>query len=61
MNLPHKPEDWDGFVEAIDKAGFEANFLAPKDRDQGEQNRVPFDSWCEQRAICTPPTPSTKN
>ncbi len=41
--LSRKPENWDGFFLALKNADIPDDFLSPKDRNQGSQNRDPFD------------------
>lgn len=45
--LSRKPESLDGFFAALEGADVPADFLAPADRDQGGQNRDPFEGWSE--------------
>ena len=42
-----KPTTWDGFLLALKGAKIPANFLNKKERQQGVQNRDPFDGWHE--------------
>ena len=41
--LSRKPENWDGFFMALKDADVPADFLSPEERNQGLQNRDPFD------------------
>jgi antitoxin VapB len=41
--LSRKPENWDGFFMALQDADVPADFLSPEERNQGLQNRDPFD------------------
>lgn len=41
--LSRKPSDWAGFLTALDKVKVPAGFLSAKERQQGTQNRDPFD------------------
>ncbi|MBU3567960.1 AbrB/MazE/SpoVT family DNA-binding domain-containing protein [Polynucleobacter sp. UK-Pondora-W15] len=41
--LSRKPENWDGFFSALQGADVPADFLSPEERNQGLQNRDPFD------------------
>ena len=41
--LSRKPENWDGFFSALQGAHVPADFLSPEERNQGLQNRDPFD------------------
>lgn len=43
--LSRKPSNWDDFFAALQGAAAPANFLA--DRNQGAQDRDPFDGWHE--------------
>lgn len=45
--LSRKPENWDDFFAALKGAEVPADFLDAKDRDQGAQERDPFDGWSE--------------
>ena len=45
--LSKKPESLDGFFAALDGADVPADFLSPAERDQGVQNRDPFEGWTE--------------
>lgn len=41
--LSRKPENWDGFFFALNDTDIPSDFLNPEDRNQGSQNRDPFD------------------
>jgi antitoxin VapB len=41
--LSRRPTTWDGFFAALQGAYVPADFLSEKDRDQGTQNRDPFE------------------
>ncbi|MCK6390422.1 MAG: AbrB/MazE/SpoVT family DNA-binding domain-containing protein [Azonexus sp.] len=45
--LSRKPESLDSFFAALKGADVPADFLAPADRDQGAQDRDPFEGWSE--------------
>jgi len=45
--LSRKPENWDGFFIALKAADVPADFLSEKDRNQGTQDRDPFEGWNE--------------
>ena len=45
--LSKKPESLAGFFAALDGADVPADFLSPAERDQGVQNRDPFEGWTE--------------
>jgi antitoxin VapB len=45
--LSRKPESWDDFFAALKGAEVPADFLDAKDRDQGTQDRDPFDGCSE--------------
>lgn len=40
--LSRRPENWDGFFLALENAEVPKDFLSPKDRNQGSQDRDPF-------------------
>jgi antitoxin VapB len=40
--LSPRPTAWDGLFDALEKADFPADFLAPEQRQQGAQDRDPF-------------------
>ena len=42
--LSRKPASWDGFFAALKDADVPANFLSPSERQQGTQNRDPFEA-----------------
>ena len=41
--LSRRPENWDSFFLALESADVPADFLSPEDRNQGSQDRDPFD------------------
>ncbi len=41
--LSRKPNNWTDFFLALKNADVPADFLTPQDRNQGSQNRDPFD------------------
>ena len=41
--LSRKPATWDGFFAALKNADIPADFLSPSERQQGMQNRDPFE------------------
>lgn len=45
--LSRKPESLDGFFAALDGLEVPAEFLSPAERNQGNQNRDPFEGWVE--------------
>lgn len=45
--LSRKPATWDGFFAALKDADVPADFLAKKARNQGTQDRDPFEGWNE--------------
>jgi antitoxin VapB len=45
--LSSKPADWDDFFKALKAADVPNNFLDEKDRDQGTQDRDPFEGYGE--------------
>lgn len=45
--LSRKPNTWDGFLVALKEANVPSDFLDAKDRDQGNQDRDPFEDWSE--------------
>jgi antitoxin VapB len=45
--LSRKPESLERFFAALDGTDVPANFQDPADRDQGVQNRDPFEGWTE--------------
>jgi antitoxin VapB len=44
--LSRRPATWDGFFAAL-QGGVPADFLAPGDREQGVQDRDPFEGWTD--------------
>lgn len=45
--LSRKPADWDGFFEALKRADVPTEFLGEEERNQGTQDRDPFEWWTE--------------
>jgi len=45
--LSRKPATWDDFFVALTGAAIPADFLDEKERNQGTQDRDPFDGWSE--------------
>jgi antitoxin VapB len=45
--LSRKPENWDDFFVALKAADIPEDFLSEKDRNQGIQDRDPFEEWAE--------------
>ena len=45
--LSRKPENWDDFFTALKAADVSGDFLSEKDRNQGTQDRDPFEGWSE--------------
>nr|WP_297449592.1 AbrB/MazE/SpoVT family DNA-binding domain-containing protein [Ferrovum sp.] len=45
--LSRKPESLDSFFAALDGVDVPADFLSSTDRNQGEQDRDPFEGWKE--------------
>jgi antitoxin VapB len=45
--LSRKPATWDDFFTALEGADGPHDFLDAVERDQGGQNRDPFDGWTE--------------
>lgn len=45
--LSRKPESLDSFFAALNGVDVPADFLIPTDRNQGEQDRDPFEGWTE--------------
>jgi len=45
--LSHRGRDWDRFFSLIKDAHVPEDFLSPKERDQGRQDRDPFEEWEE--------------
>lgn len=41
--LSRRPTNWDGFFAALEKADIPADFLSATERQQGTQDRDPFD------------------
>ena len=42
--LSRKPASWDGFLAALKDADVPADFLSASERQQGTQNRDPFEA-----------------
>lgn len=45
--LSRRPPDWKDFFAALKGTKVPADFLDEKDRDQGVQDRDPFEGWRE--------------
>ena len=45
--LSRKPPDWDDFFSALKGADVPVDFLDEKERNQGLQDRDPFEGWRE--------------
>jgi antitoxin VapB len=45
--LSRKPATWDDFFSALKGVDVPVDFLSEKERDQGTQNRDPFEGWSE--------------
>ncbi|QKE41778.1 MAG: AbrB/MazE/SpoVT family DNA-binding domain-containing protein [Ferrovum myxofaciens] len=45
--LSRKPTDWDSFFSALQGVDVPVDFLDAEERDQGTQNRDPFEGWRE--------------
>jgi antitoxin VapB len=45
--LSRRPADWDDFFAALKGAEVPADFLDEKERNQGTQDRDPFEGWNE--------------
>jgi len=45
--LSRKPATWDGFFEALKGVDVPADFLGPREREQGSQDRDPFEGWID--------------
>lgn len=45
--LSRKPETWDDFFAALKGGSVPEDFLNEADRNQGRQDRDPFDGWAE--------------
>lgn len=45
--LSRKPATWDDFFSALKCADVPADFLNAKERNQGTQERDPFEGWIE--------------
>lgn len=45
--LSRKPATWDDFFTALDGEDVPSDFLNEKERNQGKQDRDPFDTWGE--------------
>lgn len=47
VTLSRKPATWDDFFAALKGADVPADFLDNKERNQGTQERDPFEEWRE--------------
>ena len=45
--LSGKPQDWTSFLESLEGLVVPDEFLSPEQRDQGDQDRDPFEGWVE--------------
>jgi antitoxin VapB len=45
--LSSKPEDWDGFFDALKHTNVPKGFLSKQERKQREEQRDPFEGWEE--------------
>ena len=45
--LSRKPADWVDFFSALKGANVPADFLDANERDQGRQDRDPFEGWAK--------------
>lgn len=45
--LSRKPANWDDFFVALKGANVPVDFLSDTDRNQGVQDRDPFEGWTE--------------
>lgn len=45
--LSRKPSNWDDFFAALNETEVAADFLTEADRNQGMQERDPFEAWSE--------------
>jgi antitoxin VapB len=45
--LSRKPENWDGFVAALEGADIPEDFLDANERNQGAHRGDPFEGWNE--------------
>lgn len=45
--LSRKPATWDAFFAALKRVDVPAGFLSEQERDQGPQDRDPFEGWSE--------------
>jgi antitoxin VapB len=45
--LSRKPATWDDFFTALNETDVPAGFLGKQERDQGTQDRDPFEGWTE--------------
>lgn len=45
--LSRKPETWDDFFSLLKGTDIPADFLNEKERNQGTQDRDPFEGWSE--------------
>ena len=43
--LSRRPADWNGFLVALKDGAVSADFLDPRDREQGRHDRDPFAGW----------------
>jgi len=45
--LSRRPADWSEFFEVLKGTDVPADFLSKKERNQGRQERDPFEGWTE--------------
>ena len=45
--LSRKPDSWDDFLKTLQGAEAPTDFLGAADREQGRQERDPFQDWSE--------------
>jgi antitoxin VapB len=45
--LSSKPANWNEFFSALKNTSVPVDFLDEQERDQGEQDRDPFEGWTE--------------
>jgi antitoxin VapB len=45
--LSRKPTNWDGFFSALHGVDVPVDFMNDQERNQGTQNRDPFEGWSE--------------
>jgi antitoxin VapB len=45
--LSRRPATWDDFLAALEGTDIPADFLSEQERNQGTQDRDPFEAWTE--------------